>query len=147
MLILHLGVVEFPYSGDEAGQTTGDVAEILEAKYGVMQNFFDTIGGDAIAKALERSVAHAVENIQLGSNSVFSLTAEGEEEIQNAFDEFLTQQDMDGRVAGVPTQAAQMGVSHRFKHPYAQRAPRPSFVDTGLYLYSFTAWVDGESSS
>jgi hypothetical protein len=38
--------------------------------------------------------------------------------------------------------AALHGVSHRFKHPYARRARRPSFIDTGLYQNSFAAWVD-----
>jgi hypothetical protein len=34
------------------------------------------------------------------------------------------------------------GVNHRFMHPYARRPSRPSFIDTGLYVANFTAWVD-----
>ena len=37
VVILHLGVIDVPYATE--GTTTGDVAEILEAKYDVMGNF------------------------------------------------------------------------------------------------------------
>ena len=143
MPILHLGVTEIPYSGAQ-GTTTGDVAEILEAKYSIMETFVETLGREAIAKSLERSVQNAVENVLMGSNSAaFAMTAEAEGEIEAAFKAFLTQQDMDGRVAGVPTAAALKGVNHRLKHPNSKDNPeRPSFVDTGLYLASMKVWTD-----
>ena len=63
--------------------------------------------------------------------------------IETRFRHFLSQKEMDSLgVPGVPTKAALAGVSHRFKHPYAKRAPRPSFIDTGLYEASFRAWVE-----
>ncbi|MBR8362169.1 hypothetical protein KDW55_02405 [Burkholderia sp. AU19243] len=38
--------------------------------------------------------------------------------------------------------AADEGVNHRKKRPYAAENPaRPEFVDTGLYQASFRAWV------
>ena len=43
--------------------------------------------------------------------------------------------------------AAARGVSHRLKHPYAQKNPaRPFAVDTGLYVQSFRAIVREEAS-
>jgi hypothetical protein len=60
--------------------------------------------------------------------------------IENMFRNFLDLREMDG-MPGVPTAAAEHGVSHRFKHPYAKRASRPSFIDTGLYQASFVAEV------
>ncbi len=143
MTILHFGVTDLAYA-DGDGKTTGDVAEILEAKYHVMQTFYDMLGEDVVAKALERSVANAVEAMMMGSNSAsINLTAEAEGEIEAAFRLFLSQQEMDGIVGGVPTQAALNGVSHRFKHPYAKRPARPSFIDTGQYQASMKAWMDG----
>lgn len=168
-LTLHLGVVEFPYSTNAAkaprrvavrtvkggkphaysaapagAQSTGDVAEILEAKYHIMEIFVEEIGADQIAKAVEHSIAGALETmVSTGRNSPdWILTAEAEGEIEDAFRYFLSQQEMDGIQPGVPTKAALAGVSHRFAHPYAKRPARPSFIDTGLYEYSFSVWTD-----
>lgn len=141
MPVLHLGVVDVPYAAAK-GKTTGDIAEILEAKYHVMEVFAEELGGDAIASALEHSVRNAVENVMMGSNSAgLNLTAEGEQEIEAAFRLFLSQQEMDGLQPGVPTKAALAGVSHRFAHPYAKRGARPSFIDTGLYESSMKVWT------
>lgn len=141
-MILYLGVVDVPYAAEAI--TTGEVAQILEDNYGVMQTFVDTIGQDSIAKVLERSVVNAVEAMVMGSNSAsINLTAEGEGEIEGAFRQFLEQQDMDGRVDGVPTKASLAGVSHRFKKPTAAaNSSRPSFIDTGRFSASFRAWTD-----
>jgi hypothetical protein len=37
--------------------------------------------------------------------------------------------------------AADAGVNHRKKRPYAKRDARPAFVDTGLFVSSFRAWM------
>jgi hypothetical protein len=161
-LTLHLGVTVMPYSGAMStapkaptskrgraakargygkGMTTGDVAAILEARYGVMKTFVDIHMPD-ITKALEKSVAGAIKNAMVGAPTPVSITEQGMSTIQASFKNFLAQREMDFRVRGVPTAAALMGVSHRFKHPYARRASRPSFIDTGLYQSSFRAWVD-----
>jgi hypothetical protein len=157
-LTLHLGVADIPYAiaytptakklkagyrkfqpSYGKGKTTGDVAEILEAKYGIMQFFATTYMPD-IVKAIEGSYAGAVKNILAGGPSV-APTAQAMSEIQSKFKTFLTMKVMDGQ-PGVPTAAAQRGVSHRFLKPYARRSPRPSFIDTGLYQSSFRAWMD-----
>lgn len=171
-MILHLGVVDVPYAStfynkapkasktlrhgaakrptrDVAGsntKTTGDVAEILEAKYHVMEAFFDALGADVIAASLEHSLDDAIKDIQAGAPAKgLSVTLAAEQELETAFRIFIDQQEMDGRgTAGlpVPTRAALRGVNHRFMHPYAKGNPaRPSFRDTGLYESAFKAWM------
>jgi hypothetical protein len=65
-------------------------------------------------------------------------------EIEERFKDFLSLQEMDKLgVPGVPTEAAKKGKSSRFKRRRSKGgAPRPSFIDTGLYQSSFKAWVD-----
>lgn len=170
-LTLHLGVVDIPYAdssyeappkkmrlgGAKRGKaeapptkkgggakTTGDVAEILEDKYHVIEFFYEDLGGELIAGALENSVLGAIESVVLGA-PVDSIrpTAEAEGEIEAAFRHFLDQREMDGHAPGVPTAASVAGVNHRFLHPYAKsNKSRPSFIDTGLYQANFKAWVD-----
>lgn len=138
-MILHLGVVDVPYV-DEGGKTTGDIAEILEAKYHVMGIFYEQHKED-IARALEVSVQGALENLLLGSPIGSNSLGSAESEIKHLFSRFLESKEMDTLgYPGVPTQASLKGVSHRFKR---KRGPvRPSFIDTGLYETNFAAWVD-----
>lgn len=163
-ITIRLGVVDIPYSdvretpaqqrkrvkaGRKApaaapgAMTTGDVAEILEAKYHVMEIFAEETKVD-IAKALETSLAGAMEAVLQGAGNGPPPYAEAESAIKARFDEFITLKEMDALgYPGVPTQASLDGVSHRFAHPYAKRGSRPSFVDTGLYLASMIAEIDG----
>ena len=156
--VLKLGVNDIPYSGAymprakkiRAGQrkfnkgyaanmTTGDVAEILEAKYAVMQTFFTKREGQ-IAKALEDSVTNFLEAQLSGAPSNLDVFGPATQDIHEMFDTFITMKEMDG-APGVPTNASLLGVSHRFKD--RRGAPgRPSFVDTGLYSSSFKAWME-----
>lgn len=165
MPTLHFGVIDIPYAdanyraapkGRRIGQakrgkataplapsnhqTTGYVAEILEAKYHVMETFVD-LNENLIAGMLEQSVAGALQNLVAGAPATIGFTAQGEADIENRFRQFLTLREMDGAVNGVPTRAALDGVSHRFLHPYAKRASRPSFVDTGLYEANLHVWT------
>ena len=172
MTVLHLGIIDVPYSsgsydkapkkiakvrygtakrGDvkaeragSATKTTGDVAEILESKYHIMEFFFEDVGSELIGDALANSVAGAIENLFAGAPAAtINPSAEAMSEIEAAFKLFLSQQEMDGQQPGVPTKAAQMGVNHRFLHPYAKSNPsRPSFIDTGLYSANFKSWID-----
>jgi hypothetical protein len=149
MTILHLGVIDQPYV-NSVGTTTGDVAEILEDKYHVMEVFFELRRQD-VAAALERSIQGALDqldmNVPVENINPFS-GASGE--IEAAFRHFLDSKEIESLgIPGVPTQAALDGVSHRFKNPRykktkggkkVKRAPRPSFIDTGLYEASMKAW-------
>lgn len=158
MTTLHLGVVDIPYVAREtpaqmrkrvrkaaprpAGQkTTGDVADILEAKYHVMEAFF-TLHQDEIVKTLESSLQGSLENLLTGAPLTANPLGEGESEIKNLFSQFLTNKEMDSLgYPGVPTKAALQGESQRFKRR-RNNVSRPSFVDTGLYESAFRAWID-----
>jgi hypothetical protein len=135
------GKVSAPkYQGNQ--RTTGDVAEILEKRYAIMDTFFDLHKNDIVG-ALEGSLAGALENVLAGGPGTMSATAEGESAIETMFKQFLSNREMDALgIKGIPTKAAREGVSHRFKHPYARRPERPSFIDTGLYQSNFKAWVE-----
>lgn len=159
---LILGVVDVPYAAvrpattatpkmkqvpkppSGAGQsiTTGDVAQILEARYSVMGTFYEMHSED-IAKALEETMQGKLENLMMGGPVSDTLFNEGDlSQIEEDFRKFLDNKEMDGRVAGVPTQASLQGVNHRLQRPYVRRGARPSFIDTGMFSDSFKAWVE-----
>ena len=157
MPTVYLGVTDVPYSftddvgkvkkgknkGKKYASTTGDVAEILETKYGVMAAFWSRHGEEAVASlsaSLQDEFEAALQGKDFSSGSAFT---GGAAEVEDMFQKFLDLKEMDTMgVAGVPTAASLAGVSHRFKKPYAKRASRPSFIDTGLYENSFRCWVD-----
>lgn len=144
------GGVEAPAIAVPMAKTTFDVAERLEEQYHVMELFFEEVGIDLIAKALEHSVEGAIQNVLMGSPasdeplspSKQGPLSEAMSEVETAFKHFLSLQFLDGVAPRVPTQAALKGVNHRMKHPYAPRPSRPSFIDTGLYETNFKAWID-----
>jgi hypothetical protein len=146
-LTLHLGVTEIPYSQSGGktkttpNETTGDVADILEAKYGIMQFFFDHHAAE-IAKVLEEGLAGSFESLLSGAPPRRDPFMSGVSKVEAMFRQFLERAEMNGQVAGVPTKASLKGVSHRFKHPSAKRGARPSFIDTALFEQSFRSWVD-----
>lgn len=123
------------------GMTTGDVAQILEARYGIMRAFVD-MNKDDILNSIQSSMVGAVINIVNGQPGAISPGAQAMADIETKFKESLSNRAYDGVLKGVPTLASQRGVSHRFKKPYARRAARPSFIDTGLYQSSFTVWQE-----
>lgn len=166
-LTLHLGVIDLPYlnpkeqpakrkarlgkalkkparkpSGEDEGKTTGDVAEIIEAKYGLMEAFYEN-KEEAIVGFLEDGIAGALESLLSGAPTSLDPFGEGTAKIEEAFKDALSSREVEGwGIAGVATEAARKGVSHRLKHPYAKENPRrPSFIDTGLMQASFKAWV------
>ena len=170
-LTIHLGVVDQPYNqapkkfarrgaSSVSNSTTGDVAEILEAKYKVMETFVEIHGNDVIIPAFEEALQGGVDDLLsalAGSGDVRNVggvlvesgagtlnpnifgTATGK--IDQAFRKMLDDKELDGVVSGLPSAAAQRGVNHRLKRPYVKRAPRPSFVVTGLLQNSFRSWV------
>lgn len=155
MPTLHLGVVDQPY-GNAGAKTTGDVGEILEAKYGLFSVFAD-MHSQVIAHEVENSLQGALETMfgqrrpdfdRIRANA-FNSALSG---IEDLFRSAIDQQVYDGKIPGVPTQAARMGVRHSWKRPYKRTGgrqskvqpgtPRASFFDTGLLSSSFRAWVD-----
>lgn len=178
MTTLHLGVVDFPYveepkepapvrKGKRRGgsrwrrsdliggavSTTGDVAEILERKYHVMEVFAELHLDDVIAPALADSMAGALETLLQGGPPSPNPFGTGEGKIDEAFRSFLENGEIEQiGIPGIPTAASgrtekrQGGVNHRLKHPFAKDNPaRPSFIDTGTYQNSFKAWVTDTS--
>ncbi len=162
-MILNLGVTDLPYADPEPARkvpkkpgkrprkpaerqgslSTGDVAEILEAHYHVMEHFVE-LHGEEIAHQIENSMQGALENLLSGApvpagHDIFGTAMS---EIEDVFKNMLSNEELEKiGYPGLPTQAAIKGVSHRFKRPYAKRAKRPSLIDTGLYQSSFKAWV------
>lgn len=148
MASLILGVLDVAYS-DAQGQsgstkTTGDVAEILESKYHVMQTFYDLRKG-RIAQFFEEGMSHALQDLFNGVR-VPNYAYEIEQKVDHEFRSFLDRDEMQRlalALGGAPiSAAAAAGVSHRFKHPFARKnKARPAFVDTGLYWASFRSTV------
>ena len=160
MAILALGVLDVAYVGGNGDQeTTGDVAEILEKEYGVMEVFFEA-KKDKVIGAVNDSLAHQIEALSQGAPLPFG----GDiflPEVESLFRDFVTTREIEG-ITG-QTEAARLGISHRFKNAQnktvspqdvvagkggavksvavASRGSRPSFVDTGLYVASMKAWL------
>jgi hypothetical protein len=175
-LTLHLGVIDQPYVNDvkhtkpparkpkrggkskgsmwrredliggDPISTTGDVAQLLEEKYHVMEHFVQAHEAD-IAKALGDSMLVATENMLSGAPPSDNPFAAGEAAIGFLFKEtFLQGKEMDRLgFPGIPTKAALAGVNPRLAHPFSKSNPaRPSFVRSGLYQASFVAWVEAK---
>ena len=137
---LHLGVVDLPYQDGKA--STGDVAQILEAKYQVMGTFFQRHETE-IAAALEQSIGDSLADILAGAPIGGNSMAAAMSDIKTMFNRFIDSKEMDALgIPGVPTKASLMGVNHRMKKPNAKRGPRPSFRDTGAYEGAFVSWSE-----
>lgn len=131
-----------PYGGSKrGGTTTGDVAEFLEARYGLMGRYWELNGGKH-GKQIAAGIARAIEANLKGLKADPYGKAMGQ--IENGFKDFISGRLVERvGIQGVPTEAAIKGVNHRKAHPYAKDNPRrPSFRDTGLYQSSFKAWVE-----
>lgn len=143
MTVLHLGVMVQPYELYGRGKTTGDVAEILENKYGIMRVFWRN-HGQQIANALTKAMSDSLPDMMSGTRITARIFDGTMSQVASQFKLYLSTGEVErSGIPGVPTQAALRGVSHRRKHPYRKRAPRRSFIDSGLYEASFEAWIDG----
>jgi hypothetical protein len=133
---LHIGVIDVP---EPEGNTTGNVATILEEKYGLFSKFADS-QIDKIADNLSESIAGALESLMQGyvqPNPFAAATSQ----IDQDFRHFLDIEEMAKLgVPGVPTKAALMGKSIRFKRKKGPR--RPSFIDSGVLQTSLKSWVE-----
>jgi hypothetical protein len=146
---LHLGVIDIPYSqgssrSPKKGATTGDVADILEDKYHVMEHFWQSPRGQKIADAVVTDMADFMADRMGGSGENQPSFIAAMSVAKTEFVEFIDSREMDGLgYPGIPTKAALNGVNHRFLRPYAKNNPaRPSFRDTGTYEDAFTAWME-----
>lgn len=139
---LVLGVLDVAYSGDKGSTTTGDVAEILESEYHPMRIFAEEYQyriGQALADALSDSIQDMANGAPPAPDPFFEAT----QQIEGDFRRFITTQEIERINPELPTQAALEGRSKRRKRTKGPR--RPSLVDTGAYIASMRAWVEGES--
>jgi hypothetical protein len=120
------------------GKTSGQVAEEIEKKYGVVEVFY-SLEEDFVIKNFEESYGNSLDLGMWGQSwdVVWDPSA-----LEGKFRRSLSQRRFDGMIKGVPTKAAQGGVSHLRRKPFDQRAPRPSFINTGLYQRSFRVWTE-----
>lgn len=129
------------FGAAEVHGTTGEVAQLLEDRYHVMEIFAEEHLPD-IATIIEVQYGSMLEDVLSGmtpqSNS--SIAAMGQ--ITDLFHKFIDSREMDGIQPGVPTAASLKGINHRLLHPYAKGNPqRPSFKDTGTYEDHFWAEI------
>lgn len=154
---LHFGVIEQPYQdpniartyhaamkkalGEGYGpvETTGDVAELLEAKYHPMEHFFQ-IHGQHVADAMADAMAGSLESVLMGAPKTHDPFGTAMSRTEERFKAMLSNKELETLgYPGVPTKAALQGRSKR--HKRSKGPPRPSFIDSGLYQASFKAWV------
>jgi hypothetical protein len=151
---LTFGVNDLPYShSDNLGTvkkgktkgaariaTTGEVAEILEEKYHIMETFWNLHGAEIIEDHSE-ALSGAFEGLLQGSPVSPNVFAAGNAETEARFQKFIDMKEMDALgIAGVPTRASILGINSRMK---SKRTPgRPSFQDTSLFENSFVAEVE-----
>lgn len=120
--------------------TTGDVAEILERRYGIMRAFYEN-QEVRIGVALANSVAAAIEDIVAGAPPARDPFAEGASKIETLMKQFISTGAVEHvGLPNVPTQASLMRRAGRAKR-YGTRG-LTSFIDSGLYESSMRAWVD-----
>ena len=135
MLTLHLGEVVVPYA--EEGKTTGDVAEILEGKYNVMQIFVDQ-NIRMIADCIQDNLAGAIENMYAGKELGDDIFAGAGSKIEARFREFIDLEEH-----GIVTKSKLSPISGtRKKRQYRKVSGKTVFWDTGAYSRNFKAWVE-----
>lgn len=144
MTTLHLGVIELPHPGGEkSGLTTGDLAEILESKYGLYSVFLDA-NLEKIEEQIAESLQGAIDNMLAGAPAPENPFAGAEQGVARDFINYLDTSEIEKiGVRGTPTAAALAGVNHRLKLHNGAR--RPSFIDTGTLRAATSAWIDASS--
>jgi hypothetical protein len=135
---LSLGVVEVPYA-DITGQDTGEVASLLEAKYGVMQGFVDR-NMDHIAGSIEDGIAGALESVLAGAPENFNVFGSAMSNIEDRFHDYIDREEH-----GIRTKAKdEPKAGARKKRQYRKASGKTTFVDSGLYRNNFKAWINGQ---
>lgn len=155
---LHIGVIDYKYTENAKSVSTGDIAQILEKRYAVMTGFVVSHIQD-IANDMAESYAGALDSMMMGSPSG-NPADQAMSSISGRAKEYLSSQDAETVLSPgskgfpVPTEAALMGVRHRYKDPTSILKKvmsgkktkvgirRPSFIDTGMYQNSLIAWTE-----
>lgn len=136
-MILHLGVEVVPYA--TTGQDTGEVAEILESKFAVMETFVNQ-NIEAITADIENGIQGALENVLAGAPETFNVFGSAMEDIQDRFHKYIDLEEH-----GIKTKAKESPkAGARKKRQYRKVTHKTTFVDSGLYRLNFKAWVGAE---
>ena len=132
----HSGV---PYG---EGKNSAQVAAELEERYGIVETFV-RMEEDFIISIIEDKMGEDLDEI-IGMSSISKkgISDQDTDKIVERFKRDIAHRRFDGLIPGVPTLASIRGVLHSRRHPYARRASRPSFRDTGNYVNSFRAWTE-----
>lgn len=151
-LKLKLGVVEVT---EPNGITSYGLGKILEEKYTLFSSYVEMHQKD-IEHELSEALAGAFETfVATGHVAKNPFDAAGQE-LTLGLKKFIYQEELAGKVAGVPTQAALEGISTRTmsgKTPTKVRkgqkfkrvktgVRRPSFIDTGIFEASTKVWIE-----
>lgn len=133
-----LGVKEVAYTDEEGATTTGEVAEILEAKYDVMGVFIDARMDkikDDVASVYVLFLNNYLKTGETwGGFKEFPL-----EGVDAEFSDYLDRDEWQ-RITGRTIRAAALGLSSR-KKDKQYSGPRPAFIDTRHYQRSFRAYL------
>lgn len=143
MITLHLGVVDVGYTGEKGAKTTGDVAEILEKKYHVIESFLK-VNESFVKDAVANEILGRIESIMQGAPIPPKGSGIPYAKIDERFRDFLDAGEMRKILpSDMQIKAAEQGISHRKKNPTSRKnKPRQPFIDTGLYQASFRSWSD-----
>lgn len=158
-LALHMGFLNTPYSDAAKSapmsyakmhenrrrrhysktMTADKVASILEAKYQVVQDFTQVHEND-IKDFLDGAIREVAidclkKRVKFRSEKIVELMRPRTSQVDKLFRSYL-----DNEETGTSVKAALQGKRTGRK----SRAPRPPFVNTGLYRASFRSWVDIE---
>lgn len=135
---INLGVIVQQYGYGNTDMDTLDVANELEARYGLFTQFWNVHQDEIVADAGQTIADAIIREIQDGVQPTGAYTLS---DAVSAFDRFLNNEEMAGLgIDGVPTLAALQGRDSRRKKMKGPR--RPSFIDGGLLKANFIAWVD-----
>jgi len=151
-LKLKLGVVEVL---EPNGITSYGLGNILEEKYTLFSAFVD-IHQQEISNQLSESLAGAMETFLATGNMPKNPFNAAGEELTLSLKKYIYTEELAGKVAGVPTQAALEGISTRTmngKNPRKVKGGqkfkrvktgvrRPSFIDTGIFEASTKVWIE-----
>jgi hypothetical protein len=120
------------------GKTSAEVAKELEEGYNLVDTFYLGVE-DELSFALEEFYGEAIEDVMMMEKPPKKIPSnELTKKIEEEFRQYLQKEEH-----GIHTLAAKRGVSHLLPQPYSRKnPPRPSFIDTGLYMKSFRAWFE-----
>ncbi|HSY75450.1 MAG TPA: hypothetical protein VK890_01260 [Bacteroidia bacterium] len=165
-LTLHFGFVQTPYTsetrfrpatsakaaeklkrkrGFRSTMTADKLANILEAKYNIVHTFSEVHDED-IRDIINNGFKEVAERMILerkghSKASLKNLMKSATRQVEELFKAFLDNEEMNGRVEGVPSKAATKGKLGGRGRITRSGIARPTFVNTGIYKNSFRAWI------